>query len=76
MNGLEKEIDPLGRIVIPMDFKRKLGLKKNDKVIVSLSGNHIIISPSGFRCLICGASAAGDKNVSLCFNCIKKIKEL
>ena len=31
MDGIEKEIDALGRVVIPIEFRNKLGIDKNEK---------------------------------------------
>ena len=45
MNGIEKRIDNLGRIVLPMSFRKKLGLKKQDIVVVSLKESTISIVP-------------------------------
>ena len=44
MDGIEKEIDDLGRIVIPVKFRKKLGVEKNSKVILSLNGDTVCIS--------------------------------
>ena len=76
MSGIEKEIDVLGRIVIPMSYRKKLGLKQNDKVILSLIDNQIIISASDSKCLLCGANTDKKNTFSLCSDCITKIREL
>lgn len=45
MNGIEKEVDNLGRVVIPMEFRKRLGIVSNSKVMVSLEGDIIVFSP-------------------------------
>lgn len=44
MNEIEKEIDNLGRVVIPIDFRNKLGIKNKDKVLVALKNSSIVLT--------------------------------
>ena len=44
MKGIEREIDRLGRVVIPIEFRKKLGIEFNSKVLISLSNGEIIIT--------------------------------
>lgn len=36
--GIIKEIDALGRIVIPKEFRERLGLKKEVEVVLTVDG--------------------------------------
>ena len=36
--GIIKEIDALGRIVIPKEFRERLGLKKEVEVVLTVNG--------------------------------------
>ena len=36
-HGIEKEVDKLGRIVLPVKFRAQLGIKTEEKVLVSLA---------------------------------------
>ena len=36
MSGIEREIDDVGRVVIPMEFRKALGVEFNSKVLISL----------------------------------------
>ena len=71
---IEKSIDALGRVVIPIDFRRKAGINLNSKVIVSFSCGAIIISPLHRLCALCGAPIIDEGDYRLCADCIAKIR--
>ena len=52
MIGIEKEIDDLGRIVIPKAYRDCLGLEQGDKVTLLLSDLNIVISASKSFCAL------------------------
>ena len=76
MSGIEKEIDNLGRVVLPADFRHRLGLGRNDKVLVSLERATIVISPLRSRCALCEKIFEGTEPLSLCSGCAAKVKLL
>ena len=41
--GITRKIDELGRVVIPMEYRNKLGLKEKDPVEIYLLKNGIYI---------------------------------
>lgn len=38
-----RKIDELGRVVIPIDFRKELGIKEKDSVNVYIKGSYIVI---------------------------------
>ena len=44
---MKKKIDSLGRIVIPYDLRKEIGLKNNDEANIELDNNKIIITKPG-----------------------------
>ena len=44
MSGIERKIDNLGRIVIPISYRKALRLKSEDSLTISLKKDEIIIS--------------------------------
>ena len=74
MNGIEKDIDSLGRVVIPIKFRKKLGIESNSKVFVSMEDDMILISPANKYCALCGAKIENVQKFRLCNSCISKIK--
>ncbi len=43
--GIVRKIDDLGRIVIPAEMRRVLGIQEGDQLEISLDGNHVEIRP-------------------------------
>ena len=75
MSGFEKSIDELGRVVIPMKFRKKLGLTSDSRVLVLLNDNSINITPLKRVCALCENEISTEQKFRLCKSCIKKIKE-
>ena len=75
MHGIERSIDKLGRIVLPMEYREKLGIKTDDKIIISLDNGVIILSPAKRMCALCGKEIGISKEMRICDLCVKKIKE-
>ena len=69
-------IDKLGRVVIPIGYRKELNLIENSDVIISLSGGQIIIEPDGDLCRLCKKSAIIKHTVPLCDSCIKNSKSI
>ena len=74
MNGIEKDIDSLGRVVIPIKFRKRLGIQSNSKVIISLENGTILISPARGLCALCGKKVEENQKLRLCGDCVSKIK--
>lgn len=75
MNGIERSIDKLGRIVLPISFREQLNLNTDDKIIISLENNRIILSPPKSICVICGASIHSSSEMRICKDCIEMVKK-
>lgn len=43
--GIVRKIDDLGRIVIPAEMRRVLGIQEGDELEITLSGDHVEIRP-------------------------------
>ncbi len=74
MSGIEKEIDALGRVVIPAKFRKRMGIESDATVLVSMEDDAVLISPISKRCALCGDKIEKDKKYRLCESCIFKIK--
>ena len=51
---VKRSIDDLGRIVIPSEIRKVLGVKAGDEFNVELDGRKIIITKSENSCVLCG----------------------
>ena len=76
--GIVRRVDELGRIVIPMELRRTLGINVKDPLSISTEGDRIILEKSRDVCALCGSDSdvVSVKNRSLCAKCIKEIKKL
>ena len=45
MTGIVRKIDDLGRIVIPAEMRRVLGILEGDELEIVLEGDHVEIRP-------------------------------
>ncbi|MED2753998.1 AbrB/MazE/SpoVT family DNA-binding domain-containing protein [Bacillus thuringiensis] len=63
--GIIRNIDPLGRIVVPMELRRTLGIQVKDSMEIYVDGEPIILqkyNPNG-SCQITGE--VSDENIEL-----------
>lgn len=49
-----RRIDELGRVVIPKEMRKDLGLNEHDPVEIEVEGRQIIIHKHEGRCAFCG----------------------
>ncbi|MBQ8689632.1 MAG: AbrB/MazE/SpoVT family DNA-binding domain-containing protein [Clostridia bacterium] len=68
-----KAIDKLGRIALPISFRRKIMLSENDNVIISVEEDTIIIRGAQVKCKLCGKNQAQEENKKICESCIAEI---
>ena len=74
MCGIEREIDKLGRVVIPMEYRKKLGIESSSRVLISLENGVVIIGAIKRRCTVCGEEIGVSQKFGICDGCILKIK--
>ncbi len=74
--GVEKTVDNLGRVVIPMNFRRKIGIGKNSQVKMYLKEDGFYITAADFTCILCKKQGELNKELKICINCVNKIKKL
>ena len=72
---VSRKIDKLGRIVLPMDFRRVLGIEGEAEVCVSINGNAILVKGKNTSCRLCGSVIDVSTNIKLCSDCIKRVRE-
>ena len=76
--GIARPVDPLGRVVIPVELIRSLGIKTDDLLEVFVDGEYIMLKKNDPKCIFCGStediSEIHGKNV--CKACIREMKNL
>ena len=76
MNAIIRRVDKLGRIVLPMNYRKALGLEPDSEVVLGIDDGIITVKPCGEGCKLCGSRDNVNEQFSLCENCITKIKDI
>lgn len=76
--GIIRNIDELGRIVVPKEIRKKLGIENTDPVEIYVEGDKIILTKYLPACHFCANTegVSDFKGKKICSECIKSIKEL
>ena len=75
--GIVRPVDSLGRVVLPVELRRALGIEYKDLIEIHVEGNSIILRKQTDSCAICGGKGTidvGDKKI--CSRCLKTIKAI
>ena len=76
--GITRPVDPLGRVVIPVELRRSLGIKADDLLEIFVDGEYIMLRKNEPACVFCGKTEdvvdVHGKNV--CKSCIEEMKNL
>ena len=73
---VERKIDKLGRIVLPMHFRKALGLEGEAEVVLDISGNTIVVKSADIACRLCGSTNEVSEHLKICSACITKVKSI
>lgn len=74
--GIVRPLDKLGRVVLPIELRRNLGINDHDPLEIFVEGDKIILGKYGPRCILCGGTG---KHVTLhekllCQGCVEDLK--
>jgi AbrB family transcriptional regulator, transcriptional pleiotropic regulator of transition state genes len=72
--GVVRRIDHLGRIVIPMELRRTLGIAEKDGLEIFINGDQIVLRKYEPGCVLCGAMDHVKPHKSgkmVCAECLK-----
>jgi len=53
--GVVRQLDPLGRVVLPIELRRTLGLGEKDAVEIFVNGDQIVLRKYAPGCVLCGS---------------------
>ena len=76
MNAIVRRVDKLGRIVLPMNYRKALGLNPESEVVLGIDDGIITVKPCGEGCKLCGSRDNVNESLTICNMCIEKIKEM
>ncbi len=69
--GIVRNVDELGRIVLPMELRRTLGIKQKDAIEIYVEGKNIVLKKYEPGCTFCGNKdeLTSFKGKPVCLNC-------
>ena len=75
--GIIRNIDELGRIVIPKEMRKKMDIKSNQPIEIYVDDNKIILSKYSPSCIFCDGSenVTVFKGKRVCAACLDEIKK-
>ena len=76
MKVITRKINKLGRIVLPMDFRKLLRLEIDSEICMEIDGVGIKIKCAKDSCKICGIILERKSTLQICAECIRKIKNI
>ena len=53
--GIIRRIDDLGRVVLPMELRKKMGIEQRDPIEIYVDGDSIILKKCESECIFCGS---------------------
>lgn len=73
--GMARKVDDLGRIVLPVELRRQLGIRAGDELDIAVDGNTVLLHKIEARCVFCGAETElqGFRDKQVCADCLKEM---
>lgn len=75
--GIVRKIDELGRIVLPIEMRRTLGISEKDPVEIFTEADNIILRKHQAACVFCDSTKQiiDFRGKNVCFNCLNNLKD-
>jgi transcriptional pleiotropic regulator of transition state genes len=69
--GIIRKVDDLGRIVLPIELRRTLGIGERDPLEIFVQEDLIVLRKSSLVCIFCGSDEDVDDymNKGICQKC-------
>jgi len=75
--GVVRKVDELGRIVIPIELRRTMGIEEKDALEIYVDNEKIILKKYEPACIFCGNAedVQNYKGKNICRNCFTEISK-
>lgn len=75
--GIVRKVDELGRVVIPIELRRTLGISEKDSIEIFVDGERIILKKYEPACIFCGNAqdVIYFHNKIVCQSCTEEISK-
>jgi transcriptional pleiotropic regulator of transition state genes len=76
--GIVRKVDELGRIVLPIELRRTLGIDIKDAIEIYVDNSTIVLKKYEPTCVFCGESenVTNYKDKVVCKACIEEMKNI
>ncbi len=76
-SGIVRRIDELGRIVLPIEMRRTMGLEERDPVEICLCEDSVVLKKYQPTCVFCSAKddLLDFRGKRVCHRCLSEMKE-
>ena len=74
--GVVRKVDELGRIVIPIELRRTLGIQEKDSLEIYVDNEKVILKKYEPACVFCGNAEEvhNYKGKNICRACLNELK--
>lgn len=74
--GVTRSLDSLGRVVIPIEIRRRFGIKEDELLEFYVEDDKIILKKFVNSCVFCGSrdSISTFKDSYVCADCMRELK--
>ena len=74
--GIVRKVDELGRIVLPIELRRTLGIEEKDRIEIFVEGESVILRKYQPACIFCDnmKNVISFQGKNICPDCLEKIK--
>ena len=75
--GIVRKVDELGRIVLPIELRRTLGIEEKDRIEIFVDGESIILRKYQPACIFCdnAKDIINYKGKNICPDCFRAMNE-
>lgn len=75
--GIVRKVDELGRIVLPIELRRNLGIEEKDALEIYVEGASVILRKYQPSCIFCdnADNVVNFKGKNICRSCLKELLE-
>ena len=75
--GIVRKVDELGRIVLPIELRRTLGIEEKDRIEIFVDGESIILRKYQPACIFCdnAKDIINYKGKNICPDCLRAMNE-
>ena len=75
--GIVRKVDELGRVVLPIELRRNMGIEIKDSLEIFVDDNMIVLKKYEPACIFCQSAdeVQNYKGKLVCSECVKKMVE-